>query len=288
MEHPLLPLSIIKSRNFIALAVTGSVATIVYYSMNLLWPTMVGALYTKDVLKIGWYSVALGGSVAVGQIMGGITIRPLKQLHWQMRISVVGIAAFTAGLAGAGIGQNALAIALTTLSGLSVGYVELLAIIMIPFVVDPGDIGLASGFTASCRTVSGTIATAIFSTVLSNENSKNIPSQVSSAAVSAGLSPSSVPAAIKAASLGTAKAYSAVPGMTTKIQAAIMHAVQVANSKSFKTMFLVSLAFSLASVISSLFIQSVDKSLTGEIARKLQGVRSGHGGTEKSEKTEEV
>jgi hypothetical protein len=58
--HPLVPMQAIKSRNFVALAVTGSVATTVYNSMNVLWPQMVATLFTTDILKVGWYSVSPG------------------------------------------------------------------------------------------------------------------------------------------------------------------------------------------------------------------------------------
>jgi hypothetical protein len=55
--HALVPIKTLKSKNFIALCVTGSVATMVYNSMNVLWPQMIGALFTTDIMKVGWYSV---------------------------------------------------------------------------------------------------------------------------------------------------------------------------------------------------------------------------------------
>jgi len=30
----------------------------VYYSMTVIWPTLVGSLYTTDVKEIGWMSVS--------------------------------------------------------------------------------------------------------------------------------------------------------------------------------------------------------------------------------------
>lgn len=56
-SHALIPVKILKDTNFVALAATGSVATMIYTSMNVLWPQMVESLFTENVMQIGWYSV---------------------------------------------------------------------------------------------------------------------------------------------------------------------------------------------------------------------------------------
>lgn len=189
-----------------------------------------------------------------------------------MRAGAAGMCAFVAALSSVHLNDNAKAIAFCALSGLSVGYVELLALIMMPFTVKPGDIGLASGFQSSCRGSSGTIATAIYSTVLANRNLQNIPAQVSKAALGAGLDPENVPKAIAAAESSAVGALDKVPGMTPATKSAIELGVKIANAQSFRTMFLVSLAFGFTAVIASWFIGNMDAHLTDEVARKLQGV----------------
>lgn len=190
-----------------------------------------------------------------------------------MRAAAVGMCAFVAGLSSVQLGDNTKAIALTAMAGLSVGYVELLALVMVPFTVKPGDIGLASGFQSSCRGNMGTIATAIYSTVLANRNLQSIPSRVRKAALLAGLDADAVPNAIAAAEAGTEAAYEAVPGLTPSIEKAIKLAVQAANVQSFRTMFLVSLAFGLTAILASWFIGNLDGHLTDDVARKLQGAK---------------
>lgn len=211
--------------------------------------------------------------MAFGQICAGITLRPFGKAlkaHWQMRAAAMGMCSFMAALAAITIDRGNMAIAFMALAGFSVGYVELLALIMVPFTCPQEDIGLASGFQSSCRGTSGTIVTAIYATVLANRNLINIPGQVGPAAIAAGLPESSVAAAIAAAQVGTPAAFAKVPGITPKIQAAITLAVRIANAMSFKTMFLVSLAFGVTSVIGSFFIGNLDDHLTDEVARKLQ------------------
>jgi hypothetical protein len=51
---------------------------------------------------------------------------------------------------------------MTALTGMAVGFVELLAIVMCTLVVPPDDIGLAQGFFASFRNTGGTIASMYF------------------------------------------------------------------------------------------------------------------------------
>lgn len=225
--------------------------------------------------------------VAFGQILAGFTIRPFGKAlkaHWQMRAGAAGMCAFVAAMSSVGLKDNAKAIVLCAMSALSVGYVELLALVLVPFTVKPGDIGLASGFQSSCRGISGTIATAIYSTVLTNRNLKNIPTQVSKAALEAGLDPENVPQAVAAAGAATKAALDKVPGMTPSIKSAIQHGIRVANAQSFRTMFLVSLAFGITAVISAWFVSNMDKFLTDDVARKLQGVKGDRKEHEQGEK----
>ncbi|CAK7227255.1 hypothetical protein SCUCBS95973_006478 [Sporothrix curviconia] len=262
-----------SSSNYLALLCSTSVATMIYNSMNVLWPKLVQTLYTTDVMTIGWYSVALGGSVALGQIVSGVLVRPLDRplkLHWQIRLGCMGMCAFMGAMAAATTGSSGrLAVALMALAAFSLGFVELLAIVMVPLTCAADDIGLASGLQISCRNVLGTIATAIYSTVYANRNLVNIPVEVRKAAEAAGLAASAIPQAIAAAEAGTTAAYASVPGMTPSIEAALVQATALAQALSFRTMFLISLAFGLTSVAASFSITDMDHLLTSEVSRKL-------------------
>lgn len=74
---------------------------------------------------------------------------------------------------------------------------------------------------------------------------------------------------LEAVSAGSVAAYDAVPGMTTTILSAVMDAVKTAYSQSFRTVFLVSIAFGGLSVITSLFSAPVDDRFTNDVAAKL-------------------
>ncbi|KAH7131673.1 hypothetical protein B0J13DRAFT_529649 [Dactylonectria estremocensis] len=104
---------------------------------------MIQSLFTDKVIEIRWSSCALGGSVAIGEICAGTALRlfgKALKAHWQMRTGAAGMCDFVADHASVGLGDDSKAIALTTMAGFSVGYVELLALVMVPFTVAPGDV----------------------------------------------------------------------------------------------------------------------------------------------------
>lgn len=58
LEQPLLPLKLLKNRNYVAVVASAAVGNIIYFSMNLLWPEMIADLYTTDIIQAGWLAVS--------------------------------------------------------------------------------------------------------------------------------------------------------------------------------------------------------------------------------------
>jgi MFS family permease len=58
LDYPLIPMRLFKNIPWVAITVCATVGSMIYYSMSVLWPLVVGALYTKDVVQIGWMSVS--------------------------------------------------------------------------------------------------------------------------------------------------------------------------------------------------------------------------------------
>lgn len=79
------------------------VATIgaaVYYALTILWPTILGTVYTTDVVKIGWASSVVGGGILLGQLFGGFALSYLPKAKWQLVILSTLGTAFLAAQAG--------------------------------------------------------------------------------------------------------------------------------------------------------------------------------------------
>jgi hypothetical protein len=59
LKLPLLPLRLLKIRNYSVAVIVGTVGQMVYYALNVLWPQQITALYTTNNALIGWMSVSL-------------------------------------------------------------------------------------------------------------------------------------------------------------------------------------------------------------------------------------
>ncbi|PMD55689.1 siderophore iron transporter [Hyaloscypha bicolor E] len=274
LEQALVPMSLFKITNYSAVVVTASVGTMIYFSMNILWPLQIAALYTTDNIQIGWLSCTTGAAVVIGQVVSGLVFKRIGHVKWQLVGCCVGFTVFLGGMAAVNASNRGLAIALTILAGLCVGALELITIIIAGLVCNPGDIGLASGLLGSFRQVSGSIAASIYVSILTNRLTTTLPANVAPAALNAGLPSADLPALFAALATGTATAMEAVPGITPTVIAAVGDAVKVAYSQAFKTVYLTSIAFGGLSIIAALFITSIDDSMTDFVARKIRGVET--------------
>ena len=50
-------MKLLKDRNYVATVAAASIGTIIYFSMNVLWPEMIATLYTTDPIQAGWLAV---------------------------------------------------------------------------------------------------------------------------------------------------------------------------------------------------------------------------------------
>ncbi|PWY72957.1 siderophore iron transporter [Aspergillus heteromorphus CBS 117.55] len=272
LEQPLLPISLLRNPGYTATVCSALVGNMVYFSISLLWPEAIEALFTTKTIEAGWLSISTGAGVIVGEVAAGLLMKPIGFTKYQLIVSTLMITAFSGALASINQDRRSYGLAFTALGGFWVGYLELITIIMCPLYCDPKDIGLASGFLGSAKQVAGTIATAIYVAILDARIATNLPRDVSAAALKAGLPSSSVSDLLSAIDTD---AYDSVPGMTSTILSAVTNAVKTAYSQSLRTVFLVTIAFAAISVITALFSVPVDEKFTGVVAAKLAGNTGG-------------
>lgn len=134
---------------------------------------------------------------------------------------------------------------------------------------DQRTIGAAGGAAASTRTLVAAICQSVYNSVLTNKKAELIPKHVIPAVISLGLPQTSIPALLKAIAVGTAKALSAVPGMTPQIQAATVAADKLALQESYRVVWLVSLAFTGVGIILALMSPNTQKYLHDKVATTL-------------------
>jgi hypothetical protein len=114
----------------------------------------------------------------------------------------------------------------------------------------------------------------MYSSILSTEAAKYIPQKVIPAATAAGLPSASLPALFQGITLGD---FSAVPGISADIIAAVVPAVKDAYAMTFRTVYLCTIPFGVLLIVAALLSPNVEQYLTDEVARKM------HGRNEKSE-----
>ena len=275
LEQPLLPIKLLQNRNYIAILCTACVGTMIYFSMNVLWPVQIATLgYANSNIGIGWLSCMTGTGVVVGQVLAGILFKRVGHAKWQLFACSTGMTVFLGGLAAADQYHKSLALAFTLLGGLSVGFLELITTVMAGLVCEPGDIGFASGFLASLRQFFGAIATTVYVTVLENRLKIHLPNDVIPAVTKAGLPAKSLPALFLAITEGTASALAGVPGITPAVELAVSGAVQDAYASSFKTVYLVSITFGGLAMCAALLSKNIDELMTNDVARVMRGVEA--------------
>ena len=57
LQYPLIPMRLFKNIPYDANVACASLAAIVYYANSIIWPGMVGSMFTTDITEIGWLSV---------------------------------------------------------------------------------------------------------------------------------------------------------------------------------------------------------------------------------------
>ncbi|KAF2499906.1 fungal trichothecene efflux pump [Lophium mytilinum] len=275
LKYPLIPMSLFMNGRFMALVGVASVASMFYYSLTVIWPQMITSLYENKQVMIGLMSGTLGGSIAFGQVLGGFTVR-FGFGHWQLRIAALLMCAFIGAMAAADASTRTMSIVFCCLGALAVGVVEVVGIVAVPFCVPPADLGLASGLLGSCRSTLGSVALAIFSSVLTSTKADEIPPRLRKLAVEDHLSAKSTALLIKSGLLGAVATFAKIPGIAADRVPLYVKAVQDGNVKAYHMVFYSSLAFGAVAIICAFCTKPFNQFFTERVERRLQGVEKEH------------
>ncbi|KAK6366829.1 hypothetical protein LTS17_010380 [Exophiala oligosperma] len=260
--HGLMPPRIFKNTGFSAVVVTSTVGGMVYYSMSVLWPTILAGVYTTDTMDIGWKSSVQGGGTILGQVIGAVAIG-----------TSAGAAAFFAALASMNTGNEAQIIVMGILASACVGWVDNIGFVGVSLLFEPEDIGLVFGVLGSIRTLGGAVAQALYVSVLTNKLTHYLPKYVVPAAIESGLPESSLKALFAAITTGN---FGSVPGITPDIIAAVSAQVKHAYLSSFRVVFLATIPFGTILLVASFWVPNFDQFLHLNVAKRLQFKGRGH------------
>ena len=165
------------------------------------------------------------------------------------------------------------AICLVFFASLAIGYNEAIALPLCSICIrDQQEIGTATGVAGSARSAISTIASTIYSVVLTIRVTKTLSTEVPAAVIKAGLPASSVADYMTAIAGGAIpKALAAVKGLTPAIEAVGARAYQVAYSDAYRTIFLTSLGFGGLAMIIACFVPNVEDLMVDSVAATLHG-----------------
>jgi hypothetical protein len=267
----LIPPRLFRNIGYVAIVTCATVGAMIYYSMTILWPTIIGTVYTTNVLAIGWQSSVVGGGILLGQTLGGLAISFVPKVKWQTVIAACLAFAFVTSLSSLSQGEAAHAafIAMGVLACVSIGFIDNITFPGVTLVIQPQDIGLATGVLGSIRAAGGAIAQALYVSVLDNKITQYLPANVAPAALKAGLPSSSLAELFAGITAGN---FSAVPGISPQIAAVVGEQVTGSYIESFKVVFYVTVPFSFILILAACFVPNMESFLGNNVAKRLQGV----------------
>jgi MFS family permease len=270
LENPFLPTHLLSDARFMAVVCIETTGAMSYYAFAVIWPAAVAVLYPNlSASDAGWLSTTTSLCFLMGQTSGNV-LAAVFEPKYVLWVAVPGALALVAAVA-ANPSNLSLSVGLLVPGLLCVGISDGLAITMSTMVIDDQDeIGTAGGISGAIRSLGGTVASAIYSSVLTNRLAQTIPQYVLSAAIGAGLPASSGPALIEALTSPGTTSLAKVPGINASIRGAASAAYQIANSEAYKTVFLTTIAFSGLSMIALWWVPKLDPRKKSYVSRTIQ------------------
>ncbi|KAI0130238.1 fungal trichothecene efflux pump [Xylariales sp. AK1849] len=265
--QPLMPPRLFKNVGFVAIVVIAAIGAMVYYSLTVIWPTLIQSIYTTDSTQIGLQSSVVGGGVLAGQVLGGLFISFVPKVKFQTIIAALLSFAFITSLLSLDKDRWAATIGLATCGLVAIGFIDNIAFPGVTLVLEPQDIGLATGVMGSLRALGGAVAQALYVSVLTNKLNEYVPAYVAPAATNAGLPPSSLTQLFAGITAGS---FADVPGITDSIIAAVSNALKAAYTDAFKIVFYCTIPFSVILIIAAGFVPNMEQYLGHNVARRLQ------------------
>jgi hypothetical protein len=262
----LMPPRIFRNVEYVAIVICATIGAMVYYSLTILWPTILG-MYTTDVVTIGIQSSVVGGSILLGQMFGGFGLTYIPRVKAQAIITSMLGAAFVASLASISITSHSMTLALGILGLIFIGWIDNITFPGVTLVWEAQDIGLATGVLGSIRAMGGAVAQALYVSILTTKVGVYLPKYVTPAALKAGLPESSLPALFAGIAAGN---LTNVPGATPAVLAAVGAETTHAYFSAFHVVFYATIPFGVLLVAAACFVPDMDKYLHNNVAKRLQ------------------
>lgn len=256
-----------NGREFTAPFIVAFIVTMFYYSVNIIWPTMVNVFYLgPDTSRSTELLLTLPPNV--GLVFGSLCLMAFGNLigHWKWTLAVMwtGMVAFGALMGLVTPFNQGIMIAFCCINATFFGWAQYESIAFTQLGVPQQDLGFSGGLAGMARYAGGSLAQAIYTTILTNTQSTRAAATVPAAAIAAGMSPENAQALLAAFPLG-ATAIAKVPGTTAEAIGAASLAFQWSYAHGLKIVALSSLSFGLVGLLCIFYCEDITHKMTNKV-----------------------
>ena len=262
-KYPLCPPHIFRShkgREFTVPFIVAFIVTMFYYGINVIYPTMVNVFYiTPETSRGTQLALSLPGNI--GLVFGAMLLICFGDVfrHYKVTLCISwGGMVLWGGLMALVTPHNkGLMIAFTFLEQTFFGWAQYLSVAFTQLGVHQQDLGMSGGLAGVARYAGGSLAQAIYVSILTNAQSARAAATVPQAAMQAGATIDTATALLAAFPLGSA-AIAKVPGINNNILAAAGTAFQWSYAHGLKVTALSSLSFGFFGLIMCFLCENID------------------------------
>ncbi|OAG36320.1 hypothetical protein AYO21_09485 [Fonsecaea monophora] len=268
---PLISLELMKMvRGFVIPAIAIATSAMSYYAMNIIWPLIISSLFTTSAQTASYYQMASPTVSTIVSLIFPPIAQRIGHYKWQAVFYTICQGAITAAMAATTEHTKVMSTAFLAISVAFLTCGTLCMQLCLATQVPPRLLGSAFGLAGAARQFMGSVVSAIYITILNNGLTDNIPKDVSAAALETGLPQTSLVSLLSALGTNDPPAIAAVPGITPAILEAVGRATKKAYRDSFKTIFFVSIAFSVICTATACFIKDFnDKNTDNHVELKV-------------------
>ncbi|KAJ4380996.1 hypothetical protein N0V86_003343 [Didymella sp. IMI 355093] len=272
-QQPIVPMRFFRDlRGFTCLEIISATYGVINIALFVMWPQQVTYIFASTVSS--WQESAWLSTTAAFGLWGGIVVLgPLMSwighIRYQILASSLWMTAFLGAMASITVERKSMAIAFSFLAGWTIGWGEVIAAIIVQYVVADEDLGVAFSVISASRTIFGSIFTAAFIAVYTNKVPGYLASIVPERVLAAGLPESQLETLMTAAAAANQTALAAIEGMTPELLRTTNIAVSNAYSKSYSYVYYFAVAIGVLAIGASACMRDFDRYLTSHVSRQL-------------------
>nr|BAA76934.2 trichothecene efflux pump [Fusarium graminearum]BAC22121.1 trichothecene efflux pump [Fusarium graminearum] len=271
--QPIIPPVLFKdTRGFVCILLISSIMGAMNLCLTILYPQQVINIFgssLKNWQETAWMTATASFGTWAGVMILGNVFHLIRHIRWQILVGAMWLTAFLGAMSSVNRDNKNAAIALSFFSGFVVGWAQDITMLMVQFITTDEDLGVAFSVVAASRPFFGSIFTAVFISLYSNQYPKEIGSHLTSAMRGTDIPQASFPSLLEAAKTGRIDAIKALPGMTNSTATVVSQAMADSYTASYANVYYFAMALGVIPIIASLCMRDFDRYLTDHVPHQI-------------------